>query len=441
MITPDLYKQILIKTDQLQPELKKIRRTLHQYPETGWMEMRTSSIIAGYLKKINFDEILTGEAVCKANARMGIPDKSCLSEHYTQTINQEGTDLTYLPDTQKGFTGVIGILRCGSGPVVALRFDIDALPIQESSEETHFPAKNGFSSQNNGVMHACGHDGHTAIGLGIARILSEIRHELHGTIKLIFQPAEEGVRGAQAIVENGHLDDVDYVLASHMYNHPQQQGFAIGVGKSHSMSTTKFDAEFYGKSAHASASPESGNNAMLSMATAILNLHAIPRCSQGDTRINVGKATAGTGRNIICDHAHIELEVRGSSIEANEYMKNYAERIIHSAAQMHGCTYKLKQMGSAISGKNDEPLMKRLANVCEKEMHLKILHLSSADVGGSEDYYYMSQRVQSHGGQSCYFLNLNPCAAPLHNDKFDFHEDALANGVKAFCGIVLDLLQ
>ena len=122
MITPDLYKQILIKTDQLQPELKKIRRTLHQYPETGWMEMRTSSIIAGYLKKFNFDEILTGEAVCKANARMGIPDKSCLSEHYTQTINQEGTDLTYLPDTQKGFTGVIGILRCGSGPVVALRY-------------------------------------------------------------------------------------------------------------------------------------------------------------------------------------------------------------------------------------------------------------------------------------------------------------------------------
>ena len=88
MITPDLYNQILIKTEQLQPELKKIRRTLHQYPETGWMEMRTSSIIAGYLKKFNFDEILTGEAVCKANARMGIPDKNCLSEHYTQTINQ-----------------------------------------------------------------------------------------------------------------------------------------------------------------------------------------------------------------------------------------------------------------------------------------------------------------------------------------------------------------
>ena len=81
MITPDLYNQILIKTEQLQPELKKIRRTLHQYPETGWMEMRTSSIIAGYLKKFNFDEILTGEAVCKANARMGIPDKNCLSEH------------------------------------------------------------------------------------------------------------------------------------------------------------------------------------------------------------------------------------------------------------------------------------------------------------------------------------------------------------------------
>ena len=90
MITPDLYKQILIKTDQLQPELKKIRRTLHQYPETGWMEMRTSSIIAGYLKKFNFDEILTGEAVCKKMAGPKYP-QGFLHEQWQSACSHSGS--------------------------------------------------------------------------------------------------------------------------------------------------------------------------------------------------------------------------------------------------------------------------------------------------------------------------------------------------------------
>ena len=113
---------------------------------------------------------------------------------------------------------MIGILRCGEGPTVAMRFDIDALGVFEEHDPSHRPAKEGFNSVNEGFMHACGHDGHATIGLGVAKVLMSIKDQLHGTVKLIFQPAEEGVRGAKSIVDNGHLDGVDYLIGSHVTN-------------------------------------------------------------------------------------------------------------------------------------------------------------------------------------------------------------------------------
>ena len=180
---------------------------------------------------------------------------------------------------------------------------------------------------------------------------------------------------------------------------------------------------------------------MLAMATAVLNLHAIPRSGKGDTRVNVGKVVAGTGRNIICEHAHMEMEVRGMTTEANTYMKEYAERIIRSAAEMHDCTCEMKLMGAAMNGTNDDALSDRLAKVCEEDLHLPVVRLKKGGAGGSEDYSYMSGRVQSHGGQSCYFMNLSCCTGTLHNERFNFREEALVNGVKAFCGIAVELLK
>lgn len=124
----------------------------------------------------------------------------------------------YIPDRGDG----VGIHRGNRNPalrtghVCALRFDIDALGVLEDENSCHRPAREGFASQCPGVMHACGHDGHTAIGLGVAEVLMNLRAQLHGTVKLIFQPAEEGVRGARAIVSKGHLDDVDYFVGTHL---------------------------------------------------------------------------------------------------------------------------------------------------------------------------------------------------------------------------------
>ena len=457
MSTEEIYQNIIEEAESLEQELIKLRREFHQYPEPGWMEMRTSARIAELLESYGCDQVLMGTEVCKADARMGVLEERLLEQHYKEVSALGQVSEEKLKKTCGGFTGVIGILhgklsadrtaseeaseRASENQVLAFRFDIDALPVTECENMDHFPEKQGFRSKCPGYMHACGHDGHITVGLGTAKILCGIKDQLRGTIKFIFQPAEEGVRGAKAIVEKGHLDDVDVVLGAHMSGKEDQKQCMIGIGDGHSLATTKMDVEFHGKAAHAAAAPEAGNNAMLAAATAILNLHAIPRYSHGDTRVNVGKLVAGSSRNVICESAHMEMEVRGMTAEANQYMYDYACRIIENAAQMHGCTSQIRLMGAATNSLNTPELMDRMKKLCEERLQLPVVYVPEGGVGGSEDYSCMSERVKEHGGQSCYFLNLSKCHATLHNDQFDFDEKALVNGVKVFACAAVELLM
>ena len=127
--------------------------------------------------------------------------------------------------------------------------------------------------------------------------------------------------------------------------------------------------------------------------------------------------------------------------EANEYMYDYACRIIENAAQMHGCTSQIRLMGAATNSLNTPELMDRMKKLCEERLQLPVVYVPEGGVGGSEDYSCMSERVKEHGGQSCYFLNLSKCHATLHNDRFDFDEKALVNGVKVFTCAAVDLLM
>lgn len=433
-----IYETILEKANAVTANMVAWRRDFHKYAEQGWLEMRTTSLIAGKLTDLGF-EVLVGEAVCRRDERMGVPSEAQLEAAYARAV-AEGADPAFVEATKGGMTGVIGILRCGEGPTVAMRFDIDALGVFESKDEAHFPTKEGFASVNDGAMHACGHDGHAASGLGVAAVLAEIKEHLHGTVKLIFQPAEEGLRGAKSIVANGHLDGVDYLLGSHVTDLDAEKS-DITPGSYGSLASFKYDVTYRGAAAHAGGNPEAGKNALLAAATAVTSLYAIPRHSRGASRINVGKLIAGSGRNVIADEAFMELEVRGDTNEINEYVSDYALRILKNAAEMHGCTMEIKRMGAAESMDSDEELCRRIATVCDEQLGMKVSKTLKVRLHGSEDFSYMANRVQANGGKAAFMRVRSKQAGVAHSRVFDFDESYLTKAVKVFCAMAVDLLK
>ena len=434
----NIYEKIIKNAEALAPQMVALRRDFHKYAETGWLEMRTASIIARKLTELGY-EVIVGDAVCKREDRMGVPSDEVLADSYARALSQ-GADPEFVKATKGGFTGVIGILRCGEGPTVGMRFDIDALGVNEATDEDHLPAKLGFVSVNEGSMHACGHDGHAVSGLGVAEVLMQIKEYLHGTVKLIFQPGEEGLRGAKSIVAAGHLDDVDYLFGSHTTN-TDNAGSDITPCAYGSLASYKYDVTFHGVATHAGGCPQLGKNALVAAATAVTNLYGIPRHESGATRINVGRLIAGSGRNVIADRAFMEIEVRGDTTEINEFVNEYAMRIIENSAAMHGCTVEVKLMGAAESMNSDMELGERIADVCENNLGMKVSEKLTFKLTGSEDFAYMSNRVQNNGGKASFMRIRSPHAAKAHNRKFDFDENYLTKAVKIFCGMAYDIMK
>ena len=439
---PDAVNAMKQMVDTMEPELIQIRRSIHCYPETGWLEMRTSAIIHKALSDLGYT-VLTGSRAMATSSRMGVPDSGTLATHAKAAAAQPGTPAEYLTgEMRQGLTGVIGLLNCGPGPVVALRFDIDALPMEERTDDAHRPAREGFASRNAGMMHACGHDAHIAIGLGVARILMALRASLHGTLKLIFQPAEEGARGARAITDAGHLDDVDYFIGSHVAPTGSLDDGDVTAGTWGSLATTKLDVAFTGLAAHAGGYPEQGKNALLAAASAALALHAIPRHSGGQSRVNVGVLRAGTGRNVVPDRAAIQLEVRGETTEINEYMARQARNICQGAAAMQGCGCEITVVGEAEGQHSDLALIERVGKTVRRDLpELTLSSEQNARNWGSEDISIMMNRVQAHGGLATYMRVMTPMASAQHTVGFDMDEAVIGKSVKVFCAAVLDVMK
>lgn len=435
----DVFQKIIDSAEAQTQELTALRRDFHKYAEAGWLEMRTTSIIARKLTEMGY-EVLLGDQVCEASSRMGLPSEETLEKNY-QRAAEQGGDPEFLPYTKGGMTGAIAILDCGEGPTVALRFDIDALGVIESDEADHRPMAEGFASVNYGTMHACGHDGHTCVGLGVAKMLMEIKDQIHGKVKLIFQPAEEGVRGAKSIVDKGHLDGVDYCIGSHITDRSSEEGVDVTPGAYGSLATCKYDVTYHGLSAHASGKPQLGKNALLAAATAALNLSAIARHGEGGTRVNVGRLIAGSGRNVIPDEAFMEVEVRGDTTGINDYMCDKAMRIIEHAAAMYDCTSEVKLMGAASSVMTDPDFAERIAGIAQ-QVGLKPATNRMTKSGGSEDFAYMMNRVQEQGGKAAFIRVHTDIFAPAHNRRLDFIEsDFIPKGIKIFCAAVYDILK
>ena len=415
--------------------LVSLRRDLHRHPEPAWREFYTTARIVEELESIGVDELYVGPEVLAQEERMAVPDDDELETWYEQA-RAAGAREDVLERLEGGNTGAIAVLERGEGPTVALRVDIDGLIREESTDDDHVPAAEGFRSEHPGAMHACGHDSHITMGIGVLEAIKD--SDFEGTFKVLFQPGEEMVAGGKPMAKSGHLDDVDYLLAVHIgLDHPTGEVVA-GVGGF--LAVDHFLAEFTGQPAHAGGQPNAGENAIQAMATAVQNLYAIPRHEDGPTRINAGQVGGGTATNIIPEGAFIDGEVRGETTELKDYMKERAVRVLENAAAMHGCSVELSSEGEAPSAVSDDGLVDIIHDVS--------LNTTGVDnpirrdtLGGSEDATYLMQEVQDNGGLAAYVGVGTDHPGGHHTATFDVDEDSLGIGVDLLSTSILEIAQ
>ncbi len=429
-----MIKHLIKKAYELREETVGIRRDIHKYPEQGFCEFRTCSVIIKRLQELGFD-VKFGNSAIRTESVLGLPDRKTLECEKERAIS-EGADRSIVNLLDNGGTAVVASIKGtqgGSGKTVAFRFDIDCNELTESIDCKHLPAKNGFGSVHDGCMHACGHDGHIAIGLTLAHLLSDNKELFSGTVKLIFQPAEEGVRGAQAMVDAETVDDVDHFLSGHIGISAVQPS-TLYTSTGEFLCASKFDADFFGTASHAGLKPEEGRNALLAAAQSALSLHSISRHGSGPSRINVGVIAGGSGRNVIADHAQIQFETRGGNAKINEYMVKSAERIVASAASMYDVDHLLKCVGKADDFEPDPDFAHEIAITAENSGIYKSI-FEYASMNASEDCTAFMNRVAARGGRASYMLFGTELAAPHHTPMFDFDENTMTEA-SAFLSIL-----
>jgi aminobenzoyl-glutamate utilization protein A len=398
--------------------LIRLRRDLHRHPELGWCEFYTTARIVEEVEDIGVDELYVGpELLTEERFRPPEAEDVALAR---ERAREAGVDESFLDELGDGYTGLVAVLRMGDGPTVGLRVDIDALPRLESDEADHPPVAHGFRSRYDGMMHACGHDGHAAIGVGVLEAVKA--SDFEGTLKVFFQPAEETGAGAASIVGSGHLADVDSLLAVHL-GLDEETGTVI-PGVNSFLAVSGFTAEFRGEPAHAGGAPQDGENAVQAMSTAIGNLYGIPRHADGGTRINAGVVSGGTAPNIIPEAASIRGEVRGQTTELREYMEERARAVIDGAAAVHGCAVDVGFSDGAPSAESDESLADRVAAAAEGH-GANVLPDRGDTLGGSEDATRLMLAVQANGGEASYVGVGASNPAGHHTARFDIDEDAI----------------
>lgn len=402
----------------------EIRRDLHAYPESGWTEFRTTALVAEELDRLGYRLHLGSDAVA-VNERLGVPADDDIAGAIRRA-RDAGAPEPYL-DRMEGITGLVAekTYGDGSGPTVGVRVDLDALDRMEASDEDHRPAQDGFASRYPGTMHACGHDGHTAIGIGIARAV-ENRPEFSGTLKLFFQPAEEGGRGGLPMSSTAHVEDIDYFFALHL-GLGNETGTII-AGYDRPLSNAKLDVVFHGEGAHAGKAPEQGKNALQAAATAIQNLYAIPRHSDGATRINVGNVASPNAQNVISERAELRVEVRGETADLNESMLNAAKRILTHSAGMYEVDLETELYGKTTTFISDQEAINIVSEAASTVEDVDEI-IGQEPIGASEDASFLINRVQESGGRGTYIGIGASNKAGHHTAHFDIDESALEIGV------------
>jgi aminobenzoyl-glutamate utilization protein A len=373
-------------------------------------------------------DVQLGKDIISADKRMVVPDSKTLEAEYARAISS-GIKEHFIAPARGGYTGVVGVLRGAlPGPAVGLRFDIDSLEILESSDPSHRPAAQGFVSQIPGYGHMCGHDVHTAMGLLLARHFAENRESLRGAVKFLFQPNEENLGGAVAMVENMVVDDLDFLLGGHVGMNLEQVG-QIGMRVGNFMALSRFEVTYRGSSAHAGLRPNEGKNALLGACAAATNLYAIARHADGASRVNVGVMHAGTTWNIIPDRAYFRMETRGLTDEINDFMVEKAMDVLEGAATMYDLGLEIKTAATALSAESSPELVELGTSIAEK-LPLVTEVVQEAVFNASEDVTVMMKRVQDRGGKALFVLFGTPVGGGHHSTTFDVDEQVIQTGAE-----------
>ena len=409
-------------------QIVEYRREFHKYPENGWREIRTSARIAEILTGLGY-HCLVGEEVVNVDSIVKFvrPSKEEIAEQMKRAVEQ-GANPEYVERTH-GVSGVIAEYDTGrEGPITAFRFDIDCLPYEEPHEKGFRPFDEGYISVNPESVHACGHDAHTAMGLGIATRLMEDKEQMCGKIRMIFQPAEETFGGALSIVDKGWLDDVDYFIAFHdaLTNKEGSQllSHTMCCGCKDFVSARQLDVTFHGRASHPCSAPQDGKNALLAACTAVLNLHAIAQHTAGLSTVNVGEMKGGVAPNTIAPEALIKIEYRGEKKEICDYLEKRVFDILDGCAKAYDITYTYDDYGEVACGKSDDAMMEIIQRAAKKVPWFTEINFEGC-VGGTDDAATMMTRVQEHGGIGSYVGIGANTTGPLHDPKFDLDEDCI----------------
>ncbi len=417
----------------LKDELIKDRRYFHSHPETGWFTFFTTAVLAKRLSDLGY-EVSLGEKVVKSDARLGVGSKEqcqkAIERAKTLLSPEEAKYLEYMKDGLTGLTAFIDTKRAGK--FTAFRFDIDSVDVTESADADHRPCKDGFGADIAGIMHACGHDGHASIGLGVAKLIAENLDDFNGKFKFIFQTAEEGTRGAVAMEAAGVLEGIEYLLGGHIGFQAETNG-GIVCGTNKLLATSKFDVHITGRSAHAAGAPQEGANALLAASQMALNMHGITRHAKGVTRINVGVLRAGEGRNVIAPNGYLACETRGEDTNLNEFMYKKCMDIVKGVSEIYDVESKVVMTGGTSGANSDKEVTEIFYEAAKASPFIdddKIV--KELDFGACEDFAHFMRALQDRGAKSGYMMIGTNLKAGHHNSKFDFDEECLVAGVDIY---------
>ena len=391
---PDLLSRDQLKEEvkAAQQELLAIRRHLHAHPELSGNEHQTAALVAGELRKLGWRV-------------------------------QEGV----------GRTGVLAELGPSGGPVVALRVDMDALPVEE---RTGLP----YASLNQGLMHACGHDIHTTVGLGVARILGPLAEQLVGTVRLLFQPAEETAQGAAWMVADGAMQGVDALFGVHVF--PSLSVGTIGV-RSGSLTAAagELEVEVLGEGGHG-ARPHQSTDAIWIAARVVSGLQeAISRRLDAlhPVVVSFGRIEGGKAFNVIADHVRLLGTVRCLDLELHSQLPTWIEETVQAICKGYGGEARVRYRCISPPVHNDPELTQLLADEAVELLGRPQVEWLEQPSLGAEDFAELQRdtpstmfRLGVAGPKGC---------TPLHSNTFAADEAAVGVGVEVLSASLLTWLE